>query len=249
MRAVYLLVALWMPFAAFAARPFVTDDARIVDPGGYQVEAYVKDQRGQRHTEYWVLPGVNFGGALDRFEFTFGGNYTAVQEGGNSNLIVGQVKTLLKPLEPNGLGFAFTLGVSRVNPGADEVFLSSPFDIATPDDTATSNRVQYNPFLNAISSVSILDDRAVFHFNLGVTRDNVDKTTLGNWGAGAEIGVTERVFGIAEVYGLTEGKPAYQFGVRYWAIPKYLQVDATGGLQRASPANLRWISIGVRILW
>ena len=38
---------------ARAARPFNTDDARVVDPGGYQIEAYVKDQLGIKETEYW----------------------------------------------------------------------------------------------------------------------------------------------------------------------------------------------------
>ena len=28
--------------AGFAARPFNTDDARIVDPDGYQIESFVK---------------------------------------------------------------------------------------------------------------------------------------------------------------------------------------------------------------
>ena len=98
---------------AFAARPFNTDDARVVDPDGYQIESYVKMQRGQKQNEFWFLPARNFGGALDRFEFTLGGNVTDPDPGSNSNLILAQVKTLLKPLETNGMGLALSVGVVR----------------------------------------------------------------------------------------------------------------------------------------
>jgi hypothetical protein len=233
---------------AFAARPFNTDDARIVDPGGWQIETYVKDQRGIKETEYWFLPGHNFGGALDRFEFTLGGNVIQSDPNGNSNLIVGQVKTLLKPLETNGVGFALSVGVSRVKPGAAQEVIVTPFDITTVSGQ-TSTKVHYDPYVNGISSVSVLDDAVVMHFNLGATRNTSDNTTIGSWGVGAEIRLTERVFGIAETYGVSHQKPAYQVGVRYWIIPSNLQIDGTFGWQHASPENLQWISIGLRILW
>lgn len=246
-----LLAAAALAPVAHAARPFNTDDARIVDPDGYQIETYVKAQRGTRLTEYWFLPAANFGGQADRFEFTLGGNYTGVSGGSNSNLLLAQVKTLLRPLETNGFGLALTLGVGRVKPGSAGIVRESPFDVAdapAPQDE-TSTRVRYNPYVNAIASVSLADDAVVLHLNGGVTRDNVDRSNVGNWGVGAEIALDRQWFGIAEAYGLSEGKPAYQFGVRYWAIPNRLQVDGTYGVQNASPSNLRWISIGLRILW
>jgi hypothetical protein len=234
--------------AAHAARPFNTDDARVVDPDGWQIESYVKMQRGQKQNEFWLLPARNFGGALDRFEFTLGGNIVDPDTGGNSNLVVAQVKTLLKPLETNGVGFAVSVGISRAKPGSPGEVVATPFDITTVDG-GTSTSTHYDPYVNGISSVSVLDDAAVFHFNAGATRNTSSNETIGNWGAGAEIRVTDRVFGIAETYGLTEGKPAYQAGIRLWAIPARWQIDGTYGWQHASPANLRWISIGVRILW
>jgi hypothetical protein len=240
-----------LPAGAHAARPFNTDDARIVDPAGYQIETYVRGQRGTRLTEFWFLPAANPGGALDRFEFTLGGNYTWIQQGSNSNLVLAQVKTLLKPLETNGIGFALSAGVGRVKPGSTAVVVDAPFDItdvASPDDQ-TSSKVRYNPYVNAISSVSLFDDAVVLHFNAGLTRDNVDRTNVGGWGVGAEIALADRVYGIAETYGVSREKPAYQVGVRVWAVPGSLQIDGTYGWQGASPADLRWISIGLRILW
>jgi len=233
---------------AFGARPFNTDDARIVDPGGWQIETYVKDQRGIKETEYWFLPARNFGGALDRFEFTLGGNVIQSDPNGNSNAILGQVKTLLKPLETNGIGFALTVGVARLKPGAGEEIVATPFGITTVP-SQTSTKVHYDPYVNGISSVSVLDDAVVFHLNAGATRNTSDNSTIGNWGVGAEIRVTDRVYGIAETYGVSHQKPAYQIGVRYWITPSRLQMDTTFGWQHSSPDNLQWISIGVRILW
>lgn len=243
------LLALASP-SAFAARPFNTDDARVVDPDGWQIESYVRGQRGTKQTEFWFLPARNFGGALDRFEFTLGGNVTRSDDVGNSNLIVAQVKTLLKPLEQNGLGFAASVGVVRLKPGTPSEVVATPFDITTvPTEGSISTSTHYDPYLNGISSISVLDDALVFHVNAGATRNTSDNRTIGNWGVGTEIRVNERVFGIAETYGLSDGKPAYQAGIRFWAIPARWQVDGTYGWQHASPANLRWVSIGVRILW
>jgi len=233
---------------AFAARPFNTDDARIVDPGGWQIESYVKLQRGEEQNEFWFLPARNFGGSLDRFEFSLGGSLVRSDQLGNSNLVLVQVKTLLKPLEVNGIGLAASLGVQRLKPGTPVEAVATPFDFATVGGTTTT-ATHYDPYLNGISSVSVLDDAVVFHFNAGATRNTSDHKTIGNWGVGAEIRVTDRVFGIAETYGLSEGKPAYQAGIRLWAIPARWQVDATYGWQHSSPSNLRWVSVGVRILW
>lgn len=216
-------------FPALAARPFNTDDARIVDPGGYQIETYVKDQRRRNETEYWFLPALNAGGSLERFEFTLGGNVVRSAPEGDSNLVVGQVKTLLVPLEPNGLGLALSLGVNR--------------------SKQASSETRYSPYFNAIASVSLADDAVVVHFNAGATRERADHLTRRNWGAGSEIRVTERVFAIAETYGRTLEKPARQVGVRLWAVPKRLQIDGTYGWQDGPAEKLRWVSVGLRILW
>ncbi len=53
---------------AHAARPLITDDARIVDAGACQVESWLKHGEGLR--EAWALPGCNFTGNL---EVTAGG--------------------------------------------------------------------------------------------------------------------------------------------------------------------------------
>jgi hypothetical protein len=235
-------------YDACAARPLVTDDARVVDPGGYQVETFVKAQRGTKATEYWLLPAANFGGALERFEFATGGNLIRSDEEGNSNLVVMQAKTLLKPLETNGIGFAVTVGVARLKPGTSEEVVATPLGIVTVAGE-TSAKTHYDPYANGISSISVLGDAVVLHFNVGATRDTSSHQTIGSWGVGAEIALGGPVQGIAETYGVTDEKPAYQVGLRYWLIPGRLQIDGTYGWQHATPTNLNWISIGMRILW
>ena len=54
---------------AEAARPMLTDDARIVDPKSCQLESWVRDSK--HVTEYWALPACNVG---ENLEVTIGGS-------------------------------------------------------------------------------------------------------------------------------------------------------------------------------
>ena len=122
---------------AHAARPFITDDARVVDRGGCQIETFYKEQRKYSGSEFWFMPACNpFG-----LELTAGGNRIE----GEKSLVL-QGKTLLKPLETNGSGYALSLGAFYSNPQAGSNF--------------------WSPYVNGIASFSFLDDRAVVHVNL-----------------------------------------------------------------------------------
>ena len=52
---------------AQAARPMLTDDARIVDPKSCQLESWVRDSKHM--TEYWALPACN---VAENTELTIG---------------------------------------------------------------------------------------------------------------------------------------------------------------------------------
>ena len=112
-----------------AARPFVTDDARVVDPDHCQLETFYKEQRAYSGHEFWFLPACN----RLNVEWTVGGNRIE----GENNLVL-QGKKLLKPLETNGYGFAFSVGAI-----GDEAYL------------------------NGIASFSFFEDRSVIHTNVG----------------------------------------------------------------------------------
>lgn len=205
--------------AAQAARPFVTDDARVVDKGGCQVETFVKRQRRFDETEFWFLPACNPWGS----ELTAGYARVDSTPFGDTRTAILQLKTLLKPLETDGSGFALTVGMLA--------------------NAASS------PFFNGIGSFSFAADRVVLHANLGGIRDNVANRSRGTWGVGAEVLLAApRLYGILEAYGQTGEKPTLHTGLRVWIVPNRVQVDSTVGLQQASPER-RFATVGLRVLW
>jgi hypothetical protein len=211
---------------AQAARPFVTDDARVVEEGGYQLETFLKQQRAFHEREFWFLPAHN---PFGRVELTLGGMWVNSAPEGNSRSLIAQAKTLLKPLETNGSGYAVTVGVVRLSRSG-------------PESGET------NPFVNGIGSFSVADDAVVIHANLGARRDGGASTTRPTWGAGAEIRMTARLFGIVETYGERGEKPTRHAGLRVWAVPDHVQIDTTVGFERTDPER-RFFTVGLRLLW
>jgi hypothetical protein len=221
MRPLLACLVLWIAAAgsAGAARPFVTDDARTVDTGGCQIETFVKDQRRFDEREFWFLPACNPWGA----ELTAGYIRVDSTPTGDTNTTLLQAKMLLKPLETNGAGFALTLG--------------------------TLLNAKTSPYVNAIGSFSLADDRVVLHANLGGVRDNVAARSRGTWGTGAEVLLAApRWYGILESYGMTGEKPTVHTGLRIWLVPNRVQVDTTVGVQHATQ-DRRFATLGLRLLW
>lgn len=81
--------------AVQAARPLVTDDTRIVDPGGCQIEAFYKRQREFRKREFWFLPACNPWGPV---ELSLGAIRVDSTHPGDSRALLAQGKVLLKAL-------------------------------------------------------------------------------------------------------------------------------------------------------
>ena len=134
-RAIMFLVLLtYLGHEVHAARPFVTDDARIVDKGGCQIETFIKRQRKLDEREFWFLPACN---PFGRVELTLGRTWVDSMPG-DSRVDILQAKTLIKALETNGSGYALTLGAGRVLP------FQAPRTV--------------NPYLNAIGSFSFADE-------------------------------------------------------------------------------------------
>lgn len=217
---------LCIPMAAHAARPFVTDDARIVDAGGCQIETFVKRQSKLDEHEFWFLPACNPFGSV---ELTLGRIWVDGNAPGDNRVNVLQAKALLKPLETNGTGYALTLGVGRISP------FQGPHTL--------------NPYLNAIGSFSFANDFVVIHANIGANSDRQLGITRGTWGLGAEIALNPRLYGIIETYGQRAEKPTQHAGLRIWLIPNRLQLDGTVGTQKSGPPERAFRSLGLRILF
>lgn len=209
--------------AAFAARPFVTDDARLTNSGACQVEAWARHY--QRSDEAWALVGCNPTGNL---EFTLGGGHAKAEQQPGSHDHILQLKTLVQPLQTNGSGWGLALGWVR-------------HVAAAPGPNQWGNVYAYVP-----ASWSFNDDRVVVHANLGWLRQRRSSLHNLTWGLGAEWALTSRLQAIAESYGDHRSQPFWQAGLRYGVLPGLLQVDATMGSMIQGPSASRWLSIGLR---
>ncbi len=216
-----LLALLASATSAHAARPMITDDARLTDPQACQVESWFHQHR--ERNEFWALPACNPGG---NFELTFGGALARGHGEMDSGAWLIQGKTLFKPLETNGYGIGFAAGYAT-QPGAGQ---------------------SGSPYFYVPASVSFADDRLVIHTNLGATRLRESAETRLTWGVGSEIQTTERLYLVAETYGQDKGNPFFQLGVRYWVVPNHVQIDTTYGSQTGNIHDERWFSIGLRLI-
>lgn len=208
-----------------AARPLITDDARVVDAKSCQVESWARFEHSRR--EMWALPGCNFGGDV---EFTAGGGRFR-DDGLTASDLLAQAKALVRPLAVNGWGAAVTAGVAQHRPfGRD----ASTRDV----------------YVNVPLSFSFADDQFVLHTNTGWLHEGASRRHVATWGVAGETQISERVGVIAEAFGQVSRESFYQLGLRFWVVPNRVQIDTTYGNRIGSTAGdqARWFSIGLRLL-
>jgi len=219
-----LALFLLLPSLAFAARPFVTDDARLTTAGSCQLESWARIYPQSR--ELWMLPACNPGG---NFEITAGAGMAHNDHAPRSDDYVLQAKTLFKPLESNGWGWGLAVG-----------------KIAHPGVNAGPNLLG-NTYAYLPASFSSLDDRVVLHTNVGWLKDRASQRHNLTWGLGGEWWVHERASLIAESFGDNRVKPYWQTGLRFFVVPERVQVDATVGRQVDGGRDSQWFSVGLRL--
>ena len=208
---------------SFAARPMVTDDARIIDPKSCQLESWAKVSKNTE--EYWALPACN---PLGFFELTLGGSKFQGEDAlGSSDRLI-QAKTVFRQLKPNDWSIGLALG------RANHFFKS---------DERKHDVYGYVPI-----TWSFDHDKKFLHLNLGAVRNQHDSVTKKTWGLGTELEITPRTFFVGEKYGLEGAKPSYQAGERHWFLPNKLQADFTTGSKSQYTPESRWFSIGIRLL-
>jgi hypothetical protein len=218
-----MALCLFCALPAWAARPFVTDDARLTTAGSCQVESWMRSYEHSR--EVWALPACNPGGNL---EFTVGGGRASQDAGPSTNDYVLQLKTLFQTLGDEGWAWGLALGRvlhPEIEPGPNQI----------------GNQYVYVPVTMALAR-----DRAFLHLNVGWLRDRASRQNRATWGLGAEYYVQPRLALIAESYGDDEAKPYWQTGLRYSIVPELLQVDTTVGAQHDGGRGTRWLSFGLR---
>lgn len=223
-----ILLGLFCVLPAWAARPFVTDDARLTAAGSCQLETWTRQYHGSR--EYWALPACNPGGNL---EITLGMARASNQNSGaHSSDLVLQFKTLFKPLTRNDWGAGLAVGQVR----------HQKDDPPGPNQLGTT--YAYVPL-----SLSLRDDRVIVHTNVGWLNDKASGRDHYTWGLGAEYTPgSPRLAWIAEAYGdgARPGRPYWQAGLRYSLVPNLLQIDTSYGSQYTLGTAGRWLSLGLR---
>ncbi|SNR77144.1 hypothetical protein SAMN05192560_1007 [Methylobacillus rhizosphaerae] len=223
--AISTLLALLLPVTAMAARPMITDDARVVDPNSCQLESWVK--RNRHSTEYWALPGCS---PAENMELTLGGAITREDHAAHNTDLMMQAKLLLKSLETDSYGYGVVVGYAQ-HPRLDN------------NSSMVGNTYAYLP-----ASASFFSDRLILHTNLGALHDKEKNRTNLTWGIGSEMPVSNTVDLIAEVYGDHRSRPFYQAGLRYWLVHDRIQIDTTYGNRMNHRGEEQWLSFGLRLL-
>ena len=208
---------------AQAARPMMTDDARIVDPKSCQLESWVRDSKHM--TDYWAQPGCNVG---ENAEITIGGSLEG--ENGHSSFAneIYQIKSIIRPIDINQTGYSIVLGNAR-------------------DPKRAMNKVIQDWYLNVPISYPY-NDRLVIHTNLGVTHLTDERTEKINWGLSSEYNYNERVDLISEVFNQSSNSTYFQFGLRYWLIKNRAQIDTTYMNSFNHIGEDQSFSVGLRLL-
>ena len=219
----YIVILLLLSTQAQAARPFVTDDARLTSSGSCQLESWARLYESS--SEIWALPACNPFGNL---EFTLGAGIARDNYAATSQDYVAQLKTLIKPLEANGWGVGLVVGKvvhPEINPGPN---------------------LFGNSYLYVPASFSFNDDQLVIHTNIGLLKENKTNIIKTTFGVGTEYKLNTKVLGIAELFGDDRQKPFVQIGFRYSLLPNLFQLDATLGQPLAGKSEDLWLSFGAR---
>ncbi len=215
-----------------AVRPFVTDDARIIDHGQIEMESWF--ETGRSHGEWDPAPGFNVivGSSFNEWLEVLAGSGVGNDPNGGSSVVNPMLmsKILLRKAEVDGqAGFAFSAGTT-FNRGHGSMH----------DDGRVSSVL-------GMSTLRLKDDDINIHINLGWRTDNergFEKRTRAYWGLGTDIQTpNQKIRFVGEVFAgdpliLNAPKIAMQTGLR-WMQSDYMQMDVTFGVEPNVDRNLR----------
>ncbi|WP_232496469.1 MULTISPECIES: hypothetical protein [Methylotenera] len=206
--------------AAWAGRPFFTDDAALTTPQTCQIETWMQFN-ANHDRDLWALPACNPTG---NFEVTLGINQLQTHANNNVDSYMLQGKTLFRELQTNSWGAGVAFGIIRPRHGdAGADFIYVPY------------------------SMSFADDTLIVHANLGWIKNRASSFNRTTWGLGAEYSLVNRVSVFAEAFGDDVVRPIIHTGLNIALIPNKLNLNITGGRDLAVDQDHNFYSIGLNV--
>lgn len=210
----------------YAARPMVTDDARVVDKHSCQLETW--GLYSKEVAEFWAVPGCNM---FWNLEISLGGMMSNApidgkeEKFGTQQIVMG-AKKIFNDLETEGYSYGIVLG------NAYNLLYS----------TYRNDYYLYLPV-----SLSFFDNTLLFHSNFGYKlKRNENEPHIYHIGLGLERQITQRFWILGEwLYERTE-PTKFQVGLRIWLLQDKIQLDGTYG--NAFNGGQSWVSLGLRFL-
>jgi hypothetical protein len=232
-----LLLLLAAP--AWAVRPFVTDDARVVGERQAQIESWIQFEAGS--VAHWLLASIGPAGPL---EFGIGATYGVDwnTERGAQFTMEGpllQAKLLLVEPKPNRWPGVAVEGGTLV-----------PLKVGQPPPPGWSTFA-----LVALTESLFAKERLLIHGNLGFFHSGDfarDKGVELIWGLGMQLRAVAGLHVVAEIFSgdpyAGAGGGAAQVGLRY-ILNEHVQIDATVGKGVwGDPAMPVWGTAGLRVV-
>lgn len=209
---------------AWCAPPLATNDASTLAPGMCQFE--IEQRQFRNRIERDFVPACNF---LFDAEIGVGHLHVAPKHQPRADSVVYQFKKVIAAADANEWSFGINAATVR--------------SVNMRDQSGTRQH-----YLNVLLSRQF--GATVLHVNLGGVADF--EATLGTrrnrstWGLAAEHEVTPRWTVLGEVIGQHGQPETAQIGVRWWALPKYIQLTSSLGAHRGEGRDGRWVSFGIR---
>lgn len=220
----YALLIFTISTNAWCSPPLATDDASTLAPGVCQFEIEYRQFRSRIERD--IVPTCNF---LFDAEIGVGHLHVAPKDGPRTASVVYQFKKVFAPADADE--WAFGVGGATVRA------------VNTRGQTGTRQH-----YLNALITRQF--GATLLHANLGVVADREAEPGVrrnrSTWGLAAEHEVMPRWTLLGEVIGQHGQPETAQIGVRWWALPKYIQLTSSLGAQRGEGRDGRWVSFGIR---
>lgn len=234
LRAALIAGVLLTPTQAFAIRPFITDDARVVGKHCAQLETWVRHTGGR--LEYWFVPAY---GPIAPVELT-----------------IGFMQGMTTEHRPRHYAAAGPLLQSKILLRSDEIDLGPGVAVVFGSNLPFGFGGYRGPpggFAYLAVTETLPKESVLIHANVGTVFTRVDGETIRSivWGLGTQLHVLERGKLVVEVFSgdpyIGGGGGAVQTGMRF-IISEHVQIDTTMGTGIWGSAPLAtWMTAGLRL--